>query len=220
MTRNIVVWWIKRDARLADNYALSRAAQMRALVLPLFCFEPSVLAAADCSAMHVHAQWQAIRHLRERLRQLELELVIAHGEVVDKLEKLHGYILFSHLFSHEEVGNYITFKCDCLVAAWCRGRGVVYREFPQSSVRRAGVNRDRFQVVWQSRIAQVPPLAIPPMAQSPEMRQLAAKTQPPRLIFPANATRWQPVTEAFRSRKKGRSRVIPKPNPAQGTLFD
>jgi deoxyribodipyrimidine photo-lyase len=195
MTRNIVVWWIKRDARLADNAALSQAAEMGALVLPLFCFEPSVMAAADCSSMHVHAQWQAIRHLRERLRQRDLDLVIAHGEVVDKLEKLHGYIPFTHLFSHEEVGNDLTFQRDRLVAAWCRGRGVVYREFPQSSVRRAGVNRDRFHVMWQSRIAQVPPLAIPPMAQSPEMRQLASKTHPPKLIFPANATQWQPVTE-------------------------
>ncbi len=64
MGRRVVVWWIKRDARVEDNSALTEAAHMDALVLPVFCFEPSVMSAADASPMHTHAQWQAICHLR------------------------------------------------------------------------------------------------------------------------------------------------------------
>jgi deoxyribodipyrimidine photo-lyase len=200
MSRQLVVWWVKRDARLADNAVLTQAAEMGALVLPLFCFEPSVMAAGDCSAMHLHAQSQAVHHLREALRRRNADLVIAHGEAVEKLQKLWERIPFTHLFSHEEVGNDVTFRRDRAVSAWCQERGVIYREFPQSSVRRGGVNRDRLQAVWRSRIVETRPLEVASIEQSNEIQQLAGKTVAPRLEFPAIANSWQPVTEAAAAR--------------------
>lgn len=191
-----IVWLVKRDTRLADNSVLTEAARMGMPLLPLFCFEPSVMAADDSSTMHIHAQWQAVHHLRKRLRERNLDLVIAHGEAVEKLEKLHAHIPFTHVFAHEEVGNDITFRRDLAVADWCRRRGVTYREFPQSSVRRSGVDRDRLQALWSSRIVETPPLPIPSIVQSPEMTRLAARSGFPEFEFPAEAANWQPVTEA------------------------
>ncbi len=196
MTRDVVVWLVKRDSRLADNAVLTEAERMRAFMLPLFCFEPSVMSAGDCSTMHVHAQWQSIRHLRERLRRRNADLVIAHGEAIEKLEKLYGQIPFTHVFAHEEIGNDITFRRDLAVANWCRERGVFYREFPQSSVRRTGVDRDRLQALWRSRIIRTSPSPLPSISQSPEMTQLAGRTGFPEFHFPADAPTWQPVTEA------------------------
>jgi deoxyribodipyrimidine photo-lyase len=146
--------------------------------------------------MHIHAQWQAVQHLRERIRRRNADLVIAHGEAVEKLEKLYGQIPFTHVFSHEEIGNDITFRRDRAVASWCRERGVCYREFPQSSVRRTGVDRDRLQELWRSRIISTPPLPIPSISQSPEMTRLAARTGFPDFDFPRDAETWQPVTES------------------------
>lgn len=196
MSRPVAVWWVKRDARLADNTCLAEAARLGLDVLPLFCFEPSLLAADDTSDMHTHAQWQAVTGLRAGLRKRSADLVVAHGEVVDKLAKLHARVPFTHLFSHEEVGNDITFRRDRAVAAWCRERGVEYREFPQSSVKRGGVNRDRLQRWWQSRIADVPPVPVPVIRQSEELRRLAATTAFPKLAAFTPHHHWQPVSEA------------------------
>lgn len=138
MTRPVTVWWVKRDARLADNACLVEADRRGLDVLPLFCFERSVLAATDTSDLHTHAQWQAVTGLRTALRTHRADIIVAHGEVVEKLTKLHARVPFTHLFSHEEVGNDITFRRDRAVAAWCRERGIEYREFPQSSVKRGG----------------------------------------------------------------------------------
>ena len=195
MSRPVAVWWIKRDARLADNAPLTEAARIGASAIPLFCFEPTLIAADDCSSMHVHAQWQAVQTLRTQLRSRGVDLVIAHGHVVEKLEKLHARIPFTHLFAHEEIGNAITFQRDRAVASWCRDRGVVYKEFPQSSVRRGGVNRDRLQLQWQTRIVQTPPLDIPLIEQSPEITKLARSTNFPRFDFPEQTSHWQPVSE-------------------------
>lgn len=191
----LALWWVKRDARLADNAILATAHASGLQLLPIFCLEPSVLAASDSSAMHSHAQWQAVKGLRHHLRKCQADIVIAHGEVVEKLAKLYARVPFTHLFSHEETGNDLTYRRDRAVAAWCLQHGVVYREFPQSSVRRGGVNRDRLQQVWQTRIAEKPPLAVPHIHQSIQCQQLAASTAFPGLpSFTANE-QWQPVSE-------------------------
>lgn len=196
MSRPVAVWWVKRDARLADNACLAEADRHGVDVLPLFCFEPVLLAADDTSDMHVHAQWQAVTGLRATLRTHGADLVVAHGEAVEKLAKLHARVPFAHLISHEEVGNDMTFRRDRAVAAWCRKWGVEYREFPQSSVKRGGVNRDRLQRWWQTRIAEVQPLPVPVIRQSDELRRLAASTGFPKLPAFGTQRQWQPVSEA------------------------
>lgn len=195
VTESIVLWWIKRDARLADNTCLVEAEKLGANILPFFCLEPSVIAAQDSSDMHVHAQWQAVSDLRASLRQRGADVVIAYGEVVEKLQKLHSHIQFTHVFSHEEIGNDLTFQRDRAVAAWCRDRGIEYREFPQSSVRRGGIQRDRMQQVWQTRITETSPQPIPTLRQSAEIRRLAAATGFPTLAAFSERNEWQPVSE-------------------------
>lgn len=196
MTPGTAVIWVKRDARLADNACLTEAERLGLDTLPLFCFEPSVLGAEDASAMHQHAQWQAVEHLRCQLRRMGADILVAHGEVVDKLAKLRERLPFTHLFAHEEIGNAITYRRDLAVAQWCRERGITYREFPQSSVRRGGVNRDRLGEMWRSRIAACGPLPVPAIHQSAGLRELAASTGFPGVLRVAPVGDWQPVSEA------------------------
>ncbi|MBL8889736.1 MAG: deoxyribodipyrimidine photo-lyase [Planctomycetaceae bacterium] len=194
LTGSIVLWWVKRDVRLADNACLAEADKLAADVLPFFCFEPSVITAEDSSQSHVHAQWQAVSDLRTSLRRRGAEMVIAYGEVIEKLEKLHSRIPFTQVYSHEEIGNDLTYRRDRAVALWCRDRGIEYREFPQSSVQRGGIQRDRMSKIWQTRIAEAAPLPVSPLRQSEEIRRLASATG-----FPATVSRgsseWQPVSE-------------------------
>ena len=195
MSRPVAVWWVKRDARLADNACLTAALAMEADLLPFHCVEPSVTGGADHSAMHAQASWQAVTGLRRSLRARGADIVIAHGEAVEKLAKLHRRWPFTALLSHEEVGNDLTFRRDRAVAAWCRTNGVEYREYPQSGVRRGGINRDRFRKFWLSRIASVEPLPVPEIRQSAEARALAAATGFPALGAYHEHPDWQEVSE-------------------------
>lgn len=196
MTQATAVIWVKRDTRLADNSCLAEADRLGLDVMPFFCFEPSVLEASDFSEMHIQAQWQAVYGLRLKLKRINCDIVIAYGEVVEKLTKLFELQPFAYLFAHEEIGNNITFRRDQAVAKWCLEKGVQYREFPQSSVRRGGVNRDKLQKMWQSRIANTQPLPIPRIRQTEELRILAARTAFPKLAQFASNRLWQPVSEA------------------------
>jgi deoxyribodipyrimidine photo-lyase len=196
MQKPRAVWWIKRDCRLMDNACLTEAARLGCDVIPFFCFEPSLMSASDTSEMHIQAQWQAVTALRANLSKFGVNLVIAHGEVVPKLGKLKAILSFQYVFSHEETGNDITYRRDGAVAAWCRDQGILYQEFPQSSVRRGGVNRDRLQKQWQMRIVAHPPLPTPPISQNSSIRDLAAATTFPNHPAMNPNPNWQTVTEA------------------------
>lgn len=195
MTRSIAVWWIKRDARLADNACLFEAERLGMDVLPFFCFEPSMMEADDASDMHLHAQGQAISGLRSQLRAQGSDLIVAHGEVIEKLTKLRKMVPFEILLSHEEIGNDISFRRDRAVAAWCQEHGVAYREFPQSSVQRGGVDRDRLNQQWLSRVANITPLMTASIRQSAELRRIASATALPQFSAFAPNSHWQAVSE-------------------------
>ena len=195
MSRPVAVWWVKRDARLADNACLAEANSLGIELLPFFCFEPSILAAEDTSNMHVNAQMQAIDRLRESLRQQGADLIVAHGEVVEKLSKLHSIIPFTHLFSHEEVGNDLTYRRDRLVVSWCKERDIVYREFPQSSVKRGGVNRNNLKKLWDARIVNAQPLAKAVFRQREDLRKIAGSTAFPKMNAMVPNRLWQAVSE-------------------------
>lgn len=194
MPRPFVVWWVKRDCRLTDNSALRAAIATGSPVLPLFCFEPHVVAAADYSSLHLHAQTEAVESLRCELRKCGSELYVSYGEVVETLERIAQVRTIEGIFSHEEIGNGVTFARDRGVAAWCRAQGIRYLEVPQSSVRRGGIDRDTLPEVWRERIVDTPvippPTAIP---MTPAMRRSASATH----IRPVmGSPQWQAVTEA------------------------
>ena len=193
----ISVWWVKRDARLADNTALHAAIATGLPVLPVFCVEPSITEATDYSAMHHHAQRQAVWHLRQQLRVMNADVCIGIGEAMEVLEQLRQKWNIRSVHSHEEIGNGLTFQRDIALANWCEKHAIGYHEYPQNSVQRSGVNRDKFQKLWQVRIADATPLDAPPeVPQPPELRAFAAATKFAPMSFPAHKTRWQPVSES------------------------
>jgi deoxyribodipyrimidine photo-lyase len=188
------IWWIKRDFRLADNAALTHAVNVAQEVLPLFAWEPSLMTATDSSEFHFVAWHQALTHLRVQLRNLHADVYSADGEVIETLEKLHAKLPFQAIYSHEEVGIDVTFQRDKAVAAWCRARGIEYREFPQSSVKRGGINRDRMTALWLERIQNTAPIpTVTAVPMSPETRALCATTRLPHF---APSPERQAVSEA------------------------
>ena len=196
MDGGIAIWWIKRDVRLTDNAAYSNALADFSSVLPVSIAEPSILNAEDCSILQQHAQFQALDQLRNQLRLRGEELFHLKGEAVEAFESFHRRFPFRALYSHEEIGNGLTFQRDRAVAAWCHSKAIAYREFPQSSVKRGGVSREHLQRWWKARIVETPPIAIPePRPWPGELRRVAAETERPRLRLPRSSNLWQPCSE-------------------------
>ena len=205
-----VLWWIKKDFRLADNPALTAALADGARVVPVFLFEPAVLAAPETSGFHVAAWGEAFAALADRIaeatgRAPDACALAVHGDAVETLGRLRELVAFDAIHSHQEHGSDVTFSRDKAVAAWCRAEGVAWHEHRQTGVFRALCDRDARSKKWKAFTADgpLPPpsadalarVAVPDAAQALAAPDLA----PGAFGHPLSEAQWahrQPVSES------------------------
>jgi deoxyribodipyrimidine photo-lyase len=74
-----VIVWFRRDLRVSDHTALHRAAQTGAPVIPVFVFDPAILAAPDTGSRRTAFLLQALHSLAGNLEHLGTKLVVRKG---------------------------------------------------------------------------------------------------------------------------------------------
>lgn len=180
-----LLWWIKRDLRLADNPALTdavaRAQREGGEVLPVYIFEPSLLEAPETGALHLRLLLEGLNSLRRALQSRGSELMVLSGEVpalFDELSRRHPFVA---IHVEEETGTLITYERDRRLRRWCRERGVALREFPRNGVVRGLSDRDRRIKVWRQRMEESPLPAPQSIPTSGELRREAAGRALPTL---------------------------------------
>ena len=154
----IQVVWFKRDLRVHDHAPLAEAAR-RGPVLPLYVFEPSLMAAPDFAGQHAGFVQECLVELDRALRAAGAPLVVRQGEMPDLLIRLLRAAGPFALWSHEETGNGMTFDRDRRVGRWCREHGIVWTELPQHAVFRRLADRDRWSRLWDERMTRPCPAA-------------------------------------------------------------
>lgn len=137
--------WFKRDLRVVDHPALTRAAALGAVV-PCYIIEPDYWALPDTSARQWAMTAEALIDLRDQLGRIGAPLVVRTGEAVDVLARLCQRHKVTRIVSHQETGNGWSYARDLRVAAWARDRGIIWEEIQASGVRRGAgaLRRDQF----------------------------------------------------------------------------
>ena len=196
------LWWIKKDFRLSDNPALTRALAGAARVVPVFLFEPRVLAAEETSAFHVAAWCEALADLRERLAAHGADVLVLEGDAVEAFGRLRRALPFGAIWSHQEVGTELTFARDRAVADWAAAEGVAWHQPMQTGVFRGGIDRDTRATAWTQfmRVGPVPP---------PEPADLARVGVPPEAA--ALALSGPPTPERFGHPLSDEQRALRQP---------
>ncbi len=137
---NVLVWF-KRDLRVADHPALTRAAAL-GRVLPLYIVEPDYWRLPDTAARQWAFTAECLADLRADLDRLGAPLVVRTGDAVEVIARLARAHRIGRIVSHEETGNLWTYARDRRVAAWARASGVPWEELPQAGVVRRLKGRD------------------------------------------------------------------------------
>ncbi|MFZ9352370.1 MAG: cryptochrome/photolyase family protein [Candidatus Limnocylindrus sp.] len=92
MSHPPVILWFRRDLRLADHPALVAAAALAkergASLLPIFIWEPAMIAGARSSANRTWFLRESVRELAASLRELGSGLVELHGPAARALPRL------------------------------------------------------------------------------------------------------------------------------------
>ena len=159
------VVWFKRDLRVTDHAPLMQACA-HGPVLPVYVYEPSLIAQPDVSAQHVAFNNECLQTLDVDLKAMGIKLITQVGEIIDVLAAIKLRVGDFTLWSHEETGSGATFQRDKRVATWCRANGVAWHESPSGAVVRRLKDRDRWSAIWMQRMKNAP-LAAPSQATSP-----------------------------------------------------
>ncbi len=161
------VVWFKRDLRVFDHAPLVEAARHRE-VLPLYVYEPELLHAPDSAPQHLGFINECLTELDQALSARGSPLLICHGEITQVLQQLFERFGPFALYSHEETGNALSYARDRRVAGWCRGNGIIWKEFPSNGVVRKLTSRNDWASIWTQRM-RPPPLAAPDTLRPPAL---------------------------------------------------
>ncbi|MEM9072464.1 MAG: FAD-binding domain-containing protein [Myxococcota bacterium] len=168
------VVWLKRDLRVHDHAPLAeaalRAGEGGAPVVVLYVHEPSYWAATEHDAAQFAFIQECLAELDVALRERGAFLTQRVGEMPDVLDALHRAVRITHLYSHMETGNGLTYARDLRVAEWCRTHNVPWTERLQNGVVRRLRDRDGWSTRWNHRMQR-------PLVRAPE-RVLAAPVDP------------------------------------------
>lgn len=131
---------------------MKEAAESNLPAILLYLFEPSLMNDPHYGTRHWRFVWQSLMEMRKRLKTEGHELVIINMEAEPCFEKLRELFELQTIYSHEETGIGLTYERDKRVAAWCKNKGITWKEFPTNGVHRGLMHRDGWRKKWNVRM--------------------------------------------------------------------
>ncbi len=152
----IVIVWFKRDLRFTDHAPLFHAQKQSLPILLVYCFEPSVMAYSDSDIRHWRFVHQSLMDMQSKLDSLQANLYIFHNEVDTVLTSIQSTFTIRTIYSHEEIGNNLTFQRDKSIQKFCFTHNITWREFPHNGVVRRLKSRLDWEKIWRQRMESSP----------------------------------------------------------------
>ena len=151
---NIV--WFKRDLRFTDHEPLFFAQKENIPLLLVYCFEPSVMNYHDSDTRHWRFVNESLQEMQEKLKALNTQIYIFHQEAEFVFEQLASNYNIKSIFSHQEVGNQITYKRDISIQEFCKTKSIQWNEYQLHGVIRRLKSRKNWDVLWKDKMTETP----------------------------------------------------------------
>lgn len=151
---NIV--WFKRDLRFIDNEALFHAHQSRLPLLLIYIFEPSVMDYDDSDVRHWRFIYESIQDLQRKLNTSNARLYFFHNEAKTVFLELVNNFEVKTIFSHQEIGNKITFDRDIAMQEFFQEKNIIWKQFQMHGVIRKIKSRQNWDKRWESIMRDTP----------------------------------------------------------------
>ncbi len=147
----INILWFKKDLRIQDNEALFEASKNFKL-LPIYIIENDLWSQNSYS----DRQWQFCKEslidLNQDLKKLGQELIIRTGDVIETFEEISKSFKIMGIYSHQETGDYYTYKRDQKIRNWSIRHNIPWKEYLQFAVFRGKTNRDFWANNWKKHL--------------------------------------------------------------------
>ena len=144
----INICWFKKDLRVVDNEALYESSKDYD-VLPIYIIEK------EKWQQHTHSrrQWQFCKEclidLKEDLYLMGQPLIIRTGDVIDIFEEIKSTFKVKGIYSHQETGDFLSYKRDQKVRKWSKENNIHWNEYLQFGVFRGPIKRDKWSEAYK-----------------------------------------------------------------------
>lgn len=145
--QSVTVIWFKRDLRLRDHEPLYRAVEKNENILPLFCWEPSLIADPHMDMRHWQFIQQSIDDINAQLPS-DARLLTLHCEAIDALELIAQHYAISAVRSYQEIGLSVTHNRDISVTNYLKKKKINHIESQYGAVMRGLPHREQWQQNW------------------------------------------------------------------------
>jgi deoxyribodipyrimidine photo-lyase len=114
---DLILFWHRRDLRIADNVGLAIARQRSAKVVGVFCLDAKILQADDMADVRVDYLLGCLQSLRDRYAAAGSELLILQDNPIEIIPKLARAIAAKHVFWNWDVEPYAKNRDNAMIAA-------------------------------------------------------------------------------------------------------
>lgn len=156
--QDIAIVWFKRDLRFTDHEPLYAAQQQSLPVLLIYCFEPSVMNYADSDIRHWRFVYQSLQEMQSKLMDLNAQIYVFNAEAISVFEQLAEKYTIKTIFSHQEIGNKITYDRDLAVKQFCLENTIEWKEYQHNGVVRKLKSRKEWEHLWKQQMLETPKL--------------------------------------------------------------
>jgi deoxyribodipyrimidine photo-lyase len=101
-----VIWWIRRDLRLADNQALAEALRQANTVIPVFILDPKLWSSEFVGPARLGFLLDGLRALDASLRERGSRLILRKGDPLEVIRALCQESLAEGIFAEEDYSPY------------------------------------------------------------------------------------------------------------------
>jgi deoxyribodipyrimidine photo-lyase len=154
--KKINIVWFKRDLRFVDHEPLFLAQNEGIPVLLVYFFEPSVMTYDDSDARHWRFIYESISAMQLNLAEVSSQLYYFHNEVATIFEELTKEYDINTVFSHQEIGNLITYNRDKSMQAFFDMHNIEWKQSQMHGVIRKLKSRADWDKKWEQVMRATP----------------------------------------------------------------
>ena len=144
---NIV--WFKRDLRFTDHEPLFMAQQENIPVLLVYFFEPTVMNYDDSDIRHWRFVYESLMEMQKKLDSVDAKIFVFHNEVATVFDALAEKYQIKKVFSHQEIGNKITYDRDQEMQSFFQKNKITWKEYQMHGVVRKLKSRSEWDKRWE-----------------------------------------------------------------------
>jgi deoxyribodipyrimidine photo-lyase len=148
--KEINIVWLKRDLRFIDHEPLYAAQQENIPLLLVYFFEPSVMNYDDSDVRHWRFIYQSLVDMQSKLNKLSAQIYYFQSEAMPVFEALAKIYQIRTVFSHQEIGNKITYDRDIAMHRFFQENDIPWKEFQMHGVIRKLKSRSDWDKKWEN----------------------------------------------------------------------